>query len=972
MGLNFTKPYLLLLIPIFIGFIIFTASFAVRINKKKRIWFILTRSLVITFLILSLCGTSFYWRLNDTTTIFLVDASDSIGNSKEELQNVIKEAVKLKGKNDKVGVVSFGGNAAVESFISKDGAFEKIEGNINTNYTNIENAVASAISLFPDDSNKRLVLLTDGEENQGALSKMISSLGEQKIEIKYYNKLKEEKEEVALENLSVPQKMVLDEEFNLGVTVKSTVATSAKLSIFSGRTKIGEEKVELQKGVNKYVFRDKALEGGFKGYKVTIEADKDVETKNNESSAFTFVSSKPKILVIQDNEKEGKELINMLQASSVDFTLVNSKVAPRSLSEMSAYKSIITCNVSADNLNEGFLNALESYVKDFGGGFIATGGEDSFALGGYSNTPLEKVLPVYMDMRGKKEIPKMAMVLIIDHSGSMSEGMGGISKVDMAKEAAIRSLSSLRVGKDEIGVLAFDSAYSWVVKRKVIDNIKSIEADIGTIRPEGGTSILPALLEGYKSLKDSDAKVKHIILLTDGQAEKDGYDSLIRDINKENITVSTVAVGLDADKDLLQNISKSCGGRFYITDEYTNIPRIFSKETFMAARMYLNNREFTPKITASHNILNGVAEGGLPSLLGYVGSSQKETARVILQSDEEDPILTAWQYGLGKTVAWNSDLAGKWNANYVGWDKNLKLWQNIINYTIENYDNENASIEVKEEAGKTLIKVKDKKAEEELETGAIVVNSMGEQKEVKLLPTAPGEYSGTVDLPQSGVYMISGKQSKNGELINSVSTGYSLQYSPEYKLKEEDNKIDKVLEAAGAKFIDSPDKVFTTELERKKGQRDLSNLLLILVLLLFFLDIAIRKLRINTSKLREHLKEKLALVPILKPLFSASSRSNVKHKDNEGLNLNSINESLNKNKTRKNRNLDKAKPEVESFSMNTSQKTSKEKYSEEFKAEENTIKARDKAKKEPLKEEVNFSTSSGLDTSKLLKNKRFK
>jgi uncharacterized membrane protein len=970
MGVSFTRPYLLLLIPALIIFFVFFSRLAVRVNKRKRRTAMVIRSIIITLLVFSLCGTSFYWKLNTVTTIFLVDASDSVGNSKEELENTVKEAINLKDKNDKVGVVSFGKNVSVETFVSKEGVFEKIEGKVNTNYTNIENAVASALSLFPDSSNKRLVLLTDGEENEGSLSKMMLSLEEQGVEIKYFNKAKEQREEVAIEGVSVPQRMVLDEEFNLVVTIKSTTETSGKLSLFNGRTKVSEQQVQLQKGVNKYVFRDKASEGGFKGYKATIEADKDAEVKNNEASTFTFISAKPRILVIQDNESEGKELASMLKASSVDFTVVNSKSAPRSLAEMSAYKSIITCNVTADNLNDGFLNSLEGYVKDFGGGFIATGGEDSFALGGYANTSLEKVLPVYMDMRGKKEIPKMAMTLIIDHSGSMSEGVAGISKVDMAKEAAIRSLGSLRLGKDEIGVLAFDNTYGWVVKRKVIDNVKKIQEDIGTIRADGGTSILPALQEGYNSLKDSDAKLKHIILLTDGQAEKSGYDSLLKDINKANITVSTVAVGSDADKELLQTISKTCGGRFYVTDEYTNIPRIFSKETFMAARMYLNNREFTPKISTSHNVLNGVAQDGLPRLLGYIGASQKETARVILQSDEDDPILTVWQYGLGKAVAWNSDVSGKWNANYVGWDKNLKLWQNIINFTIENYDNENASIEVKEEGTKASIIVKDKKAEEELDTSAVIVSPEGEQKEVKLLPVAPGEYKATVDIPQSGVYMVSGKQSKNGEVINAVNTGYALQYSPEYKLKDTNSTIDKALEAAGAKFINRADEVFTYDYHRKKGQRDLSTILLGVALILFLLDIALRRLNFNGSKIKEFIKERFSFLSKFKLGSARTSRNLLGTEINDSLNVNSINVNLNKNKTRKMRK--DAINNVKKESLTISKESTKDKYNEEFKPEYSVEKNIKNTNEEGMAKDINSSNSRGLDTSQLLKNKKYK
>ena len=452
MGLSFERRYLLILIPILVAGILYSTKWLKRLNKKKKTCIVVTRCIVLTLLILAISGMNLTWKLNNTTTLFLIDASDSTHSNRSDMEEFIKEAYKLKGSKDRLGVISFGDNAQVESFISNEVNFSKVEGKINGNYTNIENAIATSLSLFPSNSNKRVVLISDGEENTGSASKIALSLQEQGIDFKYHKIEKSTSDEALVEKIDIPERLMLDEEFNLVVTINSTCLQQAKLTLISDRTKLSEQTVQLQKGTNKFVFRDKATNGGFKSYNVLIEPEKDEELKNNEAASFTNIVAKPKILVIEDIKGESDELVKMLRASSVDYNVVDAKAAPSNIQTMNAYKSIITCNVLADNLNEGFKNSLESYVKDFGGGFIATGGDNSFALGGYSKTPLEKVLPVYMDMRGKKETPKMALMLIIDKSGSMTEGVAGISKVDMAKEGAIRSLDSLRVGKDEIGV----------------------------------------------------------------------------------------------------------------------------------------------------------------------------------------------------------------------------------------------------------------------------------------------------------------------------------------------------------------------------------------------------------------------------------------------------------------------------------------------------------------------------------------
>nr|WP_286208003.1 VWA domain-containing protein [Clostridium caldaquaticum] len=846
MAINFTRPYLLILLPITLFLVFYTSKRLSRIYKVKKNTILIVRSIIFILLILALSGFSFKWNAKDAATVFVIDASDSMLANKSAVEKFVADAINKKTSKDAVAVLSFGDNALIESFVSKSPAFNGLETKVNGTYTNIENALTTAISLMPENSKKRIVLITDSEENEGKASKAAPSIVEQGIDLKVYKIDKAMGDEAAVDSINIPKRLNIGEDFNVVVNITSTVATKGKLTLFSGKDKVSEESVQLLKGSNSFVFKDRALNGGFKNYRVLLEPEADSEVKNNEASAFTNVKDKPKILVIEDAKGEAEELINILNASGIEYNKIDADSAPRTLQELTSYNSIITCNVSAENLNEGFLNSLEPYVKDFGGGFVATGGENSFALGGYFQTNLEKVLPVNMEMKGKKEIPEMSMMLIIDKSGSMTGGSGGITKLDVAKEAAARTLDSLRI-KDEIGVLTFDDTNYWVVKPKKAEDKESIRDDIGTIRPGGGTSILPALEEGYKSLKTSNAKIKHIILLTDGQAEQSGYDELVKRIKKDNITVSTVAVGQDADKFLLESIAKGADGRFYATDDISNIPTIFAKETFMAAKAYLNNREFTPVISSSHPII-AAAENGLPSLLGYIGASPKDAAKVILRSDEDDPILTIWQYGLGKTAAWNSDINGKWSRNYVGWNNNVRLWQNIINYSISNYESEEASIEAELQGSKGIISFTDKNFKEETNTTAIVVTPSLESIEVKLYPTEPGKYGGSFDVKEPGVYMIKGVQNKSGEILNTATNGLAVQYSPEYRVYNENSSLDMLVNDSGGSYIKTPEEVFKGELKDVSGRTDMTTPFIIIALLFLIFDIALRRLNLSFEK----------------------------------------------------------------------------------------------------------------------------
>ena len=118
----------------------------------------------------------------------------------------------------------------------------------------------------------------------------------------------------------------------------------------------------------------------------------------------------------------------------------------------------------------------------------------------------------------------------------------------------------------------------------VMENKDALTNAIGSIQAEGGTSILPALKMAVDAMKEENTKQKHILLLTDGQAEQSGYDSLLAEMRQRNITLSTVAVGGSADTQLLQRLAENGNGRYYFTDEFTDLPEIFAKETILAGK----------------------------------------------------------------------------------------------------------------------------------------------------------------------------------------------------------------------------------------------------------------------------------------------------------------------------------------------------------------------------------------------------
>ena len=252
-------------------------------------------------------------------------------------------------------------------------------------------------------------------------------------------------------------------------------------------------------------------------YKAVIEPDEDTIAVNNTYVTFSQIGAKPKVLLVEGKAGIADEYEKILTAANIGYDKVTGNGVPISLSQLNTYKAVITLDVHYDDLRAGFAKTLESYVKDYSGGYICIGGENSYALGGYRDTELEEILPVDMDLEGEKEIPKMAMTMVIDQSGSMASPSidnSSVTGLDLAKQAAISGVRELRE-TDEVGVLAFDDKYNWTVPITKVDDTDKIAESIRTIGDGGGTSIYPALEEAYAKIITSDAKIKHIILLTD-------------------------------------------------------------------------------------------------------------------------------------------------------------------------------------------------------------------------------------------------------------------------------------------------------------------------------------------------------------------------------------------------------------------------------------------------------------------------
>ncbi len=867
MQIEFLRPQALFLLPLCIILIILLSR-KMRIRSKlKKAGYIFVRIIVLLLLVFSLSGLRIEMNSKMTTTIFLTDVSDSMGENIEQVEAFLRNAISELPKENQTGIVIFGADARIEQFVTERKVFSQIQSKALGIATNLEQAMQTAVAMFPEKTAKRIVLLTDGAQNEGEILHTMSSFLLHDIELKVVKYDAISGDEAYITDLTVPEVIHVGDSFKVQVDVYSNVVTNAVVTLYSGRVFKGNQTVVLQKGMNRFVFLDEGVETGTQSYRVSIEPEKDTLSANNSYSAFTQIDAKPTILVVEGENGIGEPFRKILDACGYNYDVITPIGVPVEISDLLYYKSIVLLDVYLDDLRTEFLECIESYVKDYSGGLIATGGNNSFALGNYKDSVLEQILPVSMDLEGEREIPKMAIALVIDHSGSMDSPSVGFETnsftcLDIAKQAAVSAVTSLRA-TDEIGVLTFDDQFAWAVSLQEAKDLPSIQDKIYSIPVGGGTNIYPALNEAVNKISKSDAQIKHLILLTDGQDGYSQYDDVLKKIEEQGVTLSTVAVGSGADVNTMQMLAEKGGGRYYYSDASQKLPRIFAQEVYLSGKRYLINEKFTPVLSNSHDVIKEIFDEGSPSLYGYIASTAKPTATVVLESHKEDPVLSVWQYGLGKTIAWNTDATNQWTMDFAGWEPYVQLWRNMIDYTISDTSLGRDSLEIVSHSTSATVIYKPEQFTTETTISAIVTDEGGVKQEVTFYATAPGTYEAEIPLAEQGVYSISIRNEQGGEMIKNINTATAMQYSVEYRMDTDTSSLDRFVSEIGGLWITEPTEVFDTVLNRVKASKDMTTYLLLFAVFLFLIDIVIRRWNLDymtaLSKTAEKVGGKVAV-----------------------------------------------------------------------------------------------------------------
>ncbi len=862
MAIEFERPLLLLLLPASLGLVVWLwrTSRAYMPPVRRRVSLGLRVALV-ALLVLVLAGPLMQLRADEMSVAVLVDRSDSITPELRDAEDAwLARALEVKAPQDQVAVVTFGEDATVDRALSADSRAPRLEPASNTRgtRTDIAAALRAGIAALPPTSARRLILLSDGRENVEQAESAASLARAAGVQLLSVPLGESSGPEVLVRQLDVPNHLREGERSSATVQIDSNVDAYATLRLLVDGGLVGTQDVDLVQGPNRLVLPLEPLSSGHHVVRAQVETDSDTLPQNNVAGGLVQVLGPPKVLVVEGTQGEAQFLADALRTSGVQVDVATPSTAPLTAERLRDYASVILANVPATVFGEGQMRALKAYVQSFGGGLVVTGGEQAFGPGGYARTPLEDLLPVRMDLRGRSVSASVALILVIDTSGSMSEGPSGTSKMDLAKAAAIASAEML--GEyDEIGVVAFDDTPRWVLQPAPAADLTAIQSAIGEMQPGGGTDIYPALKTAYDALALLDAKVKHVILLTDGQAPQGDYPTLTAQMRTASISLSTIAIGADADFNLLQRLAGLGNGRYYEGNDPFDLPRLLVKETQQVQRAAIVEEDFRPARVSASPAFEGIDTTNLPRLRGYVATTPKRESSVLLASRQADPVLSEWQLGLGRVVAWTSDVRNRWAAPWLEWPDFARFWGQVVKRTVRPPDDPDRQVSVRTEGGTARIRLdaqtgadaSDRRYLNFLPTTATVVDPRGQQQQVQMPQVAPGQYEATVPVEDDGVYQLQVTQTDPSGGTANVASGFVVPYSPEYRAPGTDRPfLERLAQRTGGRIISEPAEAFTHDLPAVGAPRPLWPLLLALVALLLVADVAARRVRFSQREVR--------------------------------------------------------------------------------------------------------------------------
>ena len=859
-GFYFGQPWWLLGLILLAPIVWLGLRHLAALGPVRRLLSMSLRCLLVILLVALLARSILTREKRCLTVITVVDRSQSIPTSLQQASlDYLAKALQDKNPRDQLAVIDVAEAANISKLPTRDSKIHQRNTTLDGQQSKLADGLQMALAISPPDTAVRILLVSEGNETAGDLKEAARTAAANGIPVDVLPLRYQYDHEVVFKRLAAPARARSNQTISLRFILSSTATSRGKLQLNLNDRPVDLDPtspqiaapINLEPGTNVHTISLPVGTRGIHEFEAVFIPDgpgQDKIAQNNRASAITNVAGPGHVLVFDSDGTSSQPLIAALRRSDIDAKHSIAADFPDNLVKLMGTDAVILVNTDCSKFTFQQQELICRYVNDLGGGLIMVGGPDSFGAGGWIGSPVAEILPVDLDPPQKQQMPKGALVLVIDRSGSMTGEKVEICKV--AAASAVRLLSR----RDLVGVVTFDAISNWLVPLQPAADKDALGQRIRNIGAGGGTTMGPAMTMARDALQTAEAAVKHVILLTDGQtSDPDICSGLGQSMDAGDITVSTVAVGPQVNEDLLFEISQATQGRYYRVIDPMTIPEIFVKEAQVVRRSMIVEQTFTPQIISGFSEMVKGLSAQLPALDGYVLTGPKGGLnQIVLASEQADPILATCQSGMGRCVAFTSAVDSRWGSQWLGWGGFERFWEQAVRWVGKPAESSDCEVFADVQGRQVTINVEAIDAEGKFIQfasieGQIIAPDVTAGT-LELAQVGPGQYRGQFQAGASGSYIVNLRYKKLADQARTHFTHstVTIPFAPEFRdLSDNAPLLAEVSEISGGRILATdPNQANLfdyTGLKFPETEMPLLRPLMFIWLVLFLLDVAVRR-----------------------------------------------------------------------------------------------------------------------------------
>jgi uncharacterized membrane protein len=879
--IQFDRPGWLVLLVLTVPVVLLAWRGLTRTGSRNRtVASTIARCIIISLLAIAIAKPVWEKTGKGVSVITVLDRSQSIPiQLQEQAVDVLQRwtSPEKRGEDNRLSVISIGRDAVIGSMPSELTVFEPAANDPVGNATNIAKGVQLALALLPQDTASRILVVSDGNETDGLALSVANLAKANGVPVDVLPLEYDHQHEVMIEKVVAPSQTRIGQSIPIRIILRSVGNSSGTLHLLQNGEEINLSSdadgfglpLTLKSGVNAVVFDIPINTGGPQTFETMWVPTKggDTISSNNTGLAVSFVAQGGSVLLVTKDQAASSHLYDTLVSSGLQVETLGPESIPRDSIGFSGYDAVILADIprwAIDDLQE---QHLYSFVHDVGGGLIMTGGPTAFGAGGWIGSKLEQAMPLKCEPPQTRQLPRGALALIM-HSCEMAEG--NYWGQEMAS-AAIDSLSEL----DYVGIIEYDwngdkftrNNSGWSLPLTLAGNKVAAHDAVNSLVYGDMQDFESPMQLAFDGLIDTDAAQRHVIIITDGDPTGPSQE-LLEAYRSHEITVSTVMVGGHGsamDRQKMQGIATVTGGRFYMVNDPNQLPNIFIKEAQLNSRSLLQEGSSWP-VAIAPSVSGPVSEiSTVPDVGGYVVTGNKgglaRTPWLIPVSDGEDPLFAWWHFGLGKSVAFTSDLGNRWATQWPSWSSFPEFWEATVRWTMRGSSPPNMMVTSRVEGERGIVELEAVDDEAAflnfMHSKAVVINPDGEAKPLVLEQTGPGRYHGEFDADDAGAWLVNiAFQDANGDMTGRIPTAVTVPYAKEYSSTTANaSLLHELAQKTGGRIlslgdVDTLDLFDGSDIELPRSPKPIWDLLAILAASLLIIDVAIRRLWLDKKSVQ--------------------------------------------------------------------------------------------------------------------------